>query len=213
MNRRHCAFARCGAGGIFSGSILDPVPGGRCSARMGQAALLIVLLVISGCVRQAAPAPPVQRNTPPPWDAPRDAVSYIKAAGLEAQPLNSNGKSQVIDLCITFDGTPVKVPAYVGIDRIRALQAAVHTHDSSGQVWLEGRETDAVTLARFFTVWGARFDGRCLGSACGRLVVKVDGQSTPIHARCVLRRVTELTSRQRPRDATVQRFAEELEVR
>jgi hypothetical protein len=101
----------------------------------------------------------------------------------------------------------------VGIDRIRALQAAVHTHDSSGQVWLEGRETDAVTLARFFTVWGARFDGRCLGSACGRLVVKVDGQSTPIHARCVLRRVTELTSRQRPRDATVQRFAEELEVR
>ena len=71
--------------------------------------------------------------------------SYIKAARLEAQPLNSNGKSQVIDLRITFDGTPVKVPAYVGIDRVRALQAAVHTHDSSGQVWLEGRETDAVT--------------------------------------------------------------------
>ena len=175
MNRRLCAYARCGAGGIFSGSILDPVPGGRCSARMGQAALLIVLLVISGCVRQAAPAPPAQRNTPPPWDAPRDAVSYINAAGLEAQPLNSNGKSHIIDLRITFDGTPVKVPAYVGIDRVRALQAAVHTHDSSGQVWLEGRETDAVTLAQFFTVWGVRFDGRCLGSACGRLVVKVDG--------------------------------------
>jgi hypothetical protein len=161
-------------GGMFSGSILEPVPGGRWSARVRQAALLIVLLVISGCVRQAAPAPPVQRNTPPPWDAPRDAVSYIRAAGLEAQPLNSNGRSHVIDLRITFDGTPVKVPAYVGIDRVRALQAPVHTHDSSGQVWLEGRETDAVTLAQFFTVWGVRLDGRCLGSACGRLVVKVD---------------------------------------
>jgi hypothetical protein len=145
-------------GGILFGPILDPVPGRRCSARMGQAALLIMLLVISGCVRQAAPAPPVQRTTPPSWDAPRDAVSYIKAAGLEAQPLNSNGKSHVIDLRITFDGAPVEVPAYVGIDRVRALQAPVHTHDGSGRVWLEGRETDAVTLAQFFTVWGVRFD-------------------------------------------------------
>jgi hypothetical protein len=136
-----------------------------------QAALLIVLLVISGCVPKAVPAPPVQRTTPPPWDA----VSYIKAAGLEAQPLNSNGKSHVIDLRITFDGTPVKVPAYMGIDRVRALQAPVHTHDSSGRVWLEARETDAVTLAQFFTVWGVRFDGRCLGSACARVVVRVDG--------------------------------------
>jgi hypothetical protein len=160
--------------GILFGPILDPVPGRGCSARIGQAALLIVLLVVSGCVRQAAPAPPVQRTTPPPWDAPRDAVSYINAAGLEAQPLNSNGKSHVIDLRITFDGAPVEVPAYVGIDRIRALQAPVHTHDSSGRVWVEGRETDAVTLAQFFMVWGVRFDGRCLGSACGRLVVKVD---------------------------------------
>ena len=212
MNRPLCAYALW-RGRHLSGSILEPVPGGRCSARVRQAELLIVLLVISGCVRQAAPAPPVQRTTPPPWDAPRDAVSYVKAAGLQAQPLNSNGKSQLIDLRITFDGAPVEVPAYVGIDRVRALQAPVHTHDSSGRVWLEGRETDAVTLAQFFTVWGVRFDGRCLGSACGRLVVKVEGQSAPIHPRCILRPVTESISQQRPREATVQGFAEELEVR
>ena len=80
--------------------------------------------------------------------------------------LSSNENSRLVDLRITVDGAPVEVPAYLGIDRVRALQAAVHTHDTSGQVWLEGRHTDAVTLGQFFTVWGVRFDDQCLGSAC-----------------------------------------------
>ena len=69
-----------------------------------------------------------------------------------------------------------KCHPYVGIDRLRAVQAPMHTHDTSGQVWLEGRETDAVTLGQFFTVWGVRFDDRCLGSACRDLEVTVDGK-------------------------------------
>ena len=44
----------------------------------------------------------------------------------------------------------------------------MHTHDTSGQVWLEGRHTDAVTLGEFFTVWGVRFDDQCLGRHAGR---------------------------------------------
>ena len=59
---------------------------------------------------------------------------------------------------------PVPVPAYVGIDRVRALQAPVRTYDGSGQIWLEGRETDDITLAQFFAVWGVRFGDHCLGS-------------------------------------------------
>jgi hypothetical protein len=59
------------------------------------------------------------------------------------------------------------------------VQAPMHTHDVSGQVWLEGRETDAVTLGQFFTVWGVRFDDRCLGSACSGLRVIVDGEVRP----------------------------------
>jgi hypothetical protein len=137
------------------------------------------LLVLTSCVRQAMPGPAEQRSTPPPWAAPRDAISYIRAAGLETQPLSSNENSRVVELRIIVDGAPVEVPAYLGIDRVRALQATVHTHDTSGQVWLEGRDTDAVTLGQFFTVWGVRFDDQCLGSACGALVVKVDGQVSP----------------------------------
>ena len=146
--------------------------------RTGQLPLLMVLLALTGCVHQATPAPAVQRSTPPPWNAPRDAISYIAAAGLEAEPLGSNEISRVIELRINVDGAPVSVPAYVGIDRVRALQAPVHTHDGSGQVWLEGRKTDDITLGQFFTVWGVRFDDHCLGSACENLRVKVDGVVT-----------------------------------
>jgi hypothetical protein len=51
----------------------------------------------------------------------------------------------------------------------------MHTHDASGQIWLERRGTDALTLGHFFTIWGVRFDDRCLGSSCGDLRVTVDG--------------------------------------
>jgi hypothetical protein len=155
------------------------VSGGWWSVRAVLAAVLMTLFTITGCVQRAAPGPAVQRSTPPPWNAPRDAVSYIQAAGLEAQPATNSDASRVVNLRVTIDGTPVEVPAYVGIDRIRALQATVHTHDTSGQVWLEGRGTTDVTLGQFFTLWGVRFDDHCLGSACGALVVKVDGAVTP----------------------------------
>ena len=160
-----------------------------------RAAVIIVLLVLTSCVRQATPAPAEQRTTPPPWNAPRDAISYITAAGLEAQPI-SNENSRVVKLRITVDGAPVEVPANVGIDRVRALQAPVHTHDTSGQVWLEGRETEAVTLGQLFTVWGVRFDDQCLGSACGGVMVDVDGKasSTPREVRLAASRIIDITA-------------------
>jgi hypothetical protein len=158
-------------------SILGPVPG-RWSAHAALAAVLLVLAAVTGCVRQAEPAPVIQRSTPPPWSAPRDAVAYIEAAGLKPQPVSNDQTSGMIELRITVDGAPVEVPANVGVDRVRALHAVVHTHDTSGRVWLEGRGSDAVTLGQFFTLWGVRFDDQCLGSACGAIVVEVDGVVT-----------------------------------
>jgi hypothetical protein len=173
-----------------------PVPAGWWSAPAARAVLVIVLLVLTSCVRQATPSPAEQRRTPPPWPAPRDAISYITAAGLETQPLSSNENSRLVELRVTVDGTPVDVPAYLGIDRVRALQAAVHTHDTSGQVWLEGRHTDAVTLGQFFTVWGVRFDDQCLGAACGALAVEVDGKvsSAPREVRLAASRIIDVTA-------------------
>jgi hypothetical protein len=173
-----------------------PVPGGQWSAYAARAAVLVVLLVLTSCVRQAVPTPAAQRSTPPPWSAPRDAITYITAAGLEPQPLSSNESSGVVKLRITVDGMPVEVPAYVGIDRLRAVQAPMHTHDTSGQIWLEGRETDTVKLGQFFTVWGVRFDDRCLGSACTALRVTVDGEvsSAPTEVRLADSRIIEISA-------------------
>jgi hypothetical protein len=196
MYQRACG-SQLAVGLVTSSSFYSrPVPGGLWRAGAARAAVLIVLLLLTGCVRQAAPTPAAQRITPPPWSAPRDAISYITAAGLAPQPFSSNGNSRVVDLKITVDGTPVEVPPNVGIDRVRAIQAPMHTHDTSGQVWLEGRETSAVTLGQFFTVWGVRFDARCLGSACGDLVVTVDGtvSAAPTEVRLADSRIIEITA-------------------
>jgi hypothetical protein len=173
-----------------------PVPAGWWSGPAARAAVIAVLLILSGCVRQATPASAEQRSTPPPWSAPRDAISYITAAGLETGPVSGSENPRVVDLHVTVDGAPVEVPAYVGIDRVRALQAPAHTHDTSGQVWLEGRGTDAVTLGQFFTVWGVRFDDHCLGSACGAVVVTVDGKvsSVPREVRLAASHTIDITA-------------------
>ena len=127
-------------------------------------------------MRPVAPEPAVIRATPPPWDAPRDAVSYIEAAGLTVEPLNTTGKTHIVAMTIVVDGWAVSIPADVGVDRLRAQQAAVHTHDTTNQVWLEGRDIDTITLGQFFTVWAVRFDGVCLGAACGEVTVTADGK-------------------------------------
>lgn len=136
---------------------------------------VLVALVMGGCIQQAAPAPAEIRAGVPPWDAPRDAISYIRLAGLPELPLDDRSDPWVLTLTISIDGQPVEIPAYVGIDRPRAVQSPVHTHDTSGEVWLEGRGNREITLADFFAVWGVKFTETCLGDACGTITVTADG--------------------------------------
>jgi hypothetical protein len=197
MYQRRCHLQPAITSARCPSPILNLVPGGWWRARVAFAAVLIMLFIFTGCVRQAAPAPAVQRSTPPPWSAPRDAISYIEAAGLEPQPMSNKENSRLINLRITVDGGLVEVPAYVGVDRVRGMQAVAHTHDSSGQVWLEGRGADTVTLGQFFTLWGVRLDDQCLGSACGALVVKVDTvpAAKPREVRLATSHLIEITAR------------------
>jgi hypothetical protein len=160
---------------VLSGSILDRVPGRRRNNALAVALTTALLLVLAGCVDQRQPAPAELRTSAPPWDAPRDAISYIKAGGFDPKPLDLVDNQHVVQVRISVDGRPVEIPAYVGIDRLRAVQAVVHTHDSTGAVWLEGRNTAGVTLGQLFTVWGVRFGDGCIGGICGRLEVMVDG--------------------------------------
>ena len=97
-------------------------------------------------------------------------------------------------MTIVVDGWRVRVPAYVGMDRLRAQQAVVHTHDTTNQVWLEGRGADPVTLGQFFAVWGVRFDGRCLGAACGEVAVTANGTRVDDPVGLLLAGVTAVRS-------------------
>lgn len=155
----------------------------------GAAAATMILITLAGCIQPAPPEPAQERTTAPPWAAPRDGISYIEAAGLPKLPLNDTTDPHVIQLTITRNGIPVEVPAHIGTDRVRAWQAPVHTHDASGQVWLEGQGNWSVTLDQFFMVWGVRFDSRCLGDVCGQIQVAVDGQPTAQGGSVVLRDV------------------------
>lgn len=143
------------------------------------AALLLLSMAAAGCgVSPAKPAAADLRTTAPPWDAPRDAVSYIDKAGFERLPLDFSGPAPyTLRLKVTLDGNPVQIPAGIGVDRVRAEQAAVHTHTTDGLVYVEAKTTsEHPTLAQFFTLWGLNYDEKCLANACKNLKVTVDGQ-------------------------------------
>ena len=148
---------------------------------------LLVSPLLAGCVSRPDPEPAVLSTQPPPWTAPRDAISNIAAAGLPELPLDSDADPFILDIVVTIDDEPVPLVAFIGIDRLRAVQAPVHTHDASGEVWLEGEGNQDVTLGEFFTLWGVRFDEGCLAGACTDLVVTADGEEIQDAASLVLR--------------------------
>lgn len=159
---------------------------------MRSVKVLIIGLLMSlllGCVAAAAPSPAVIRQDAPPWPAPRDGISYIEAAGLPVRPLDDKTDPYTFQLVVIRDGVAVEVAPNIGLDRVRAWQAPVHTHDNSGQVWLEGEGNRLVTLGQFFEVWGVRFDESCLGDLCGVITVTVDGSPVANPRDLVLRSV------------------------
>ena len=155
--------------------------------------VMVVASLLVGCVSRPEPSPAIQREVAPPWDAPRDAISYIRAANQPELSLGDDSDQWILRLEVVVDGEPVAIPAFIGVDRLRAVQAPVHTHESGGDVWLEGHGNREATLGDFFTLWGVRFDDQCLGATCGELVVEADGVPMPDPANLVLRGVKHLT--------------------
>jgi hypothetical protein len=167
-------------------------------AGASAAALFLVSSFAGGCqVGPAPPGPAELRTGPPPWDAPRDAVSYIDKAGFERLPLDFSGPSPyTFTLSVTVDGAQVQIPAGIGVDRIRAEQAAVHTHTTDGLVYVEAKTTaERPTLAQFFTLWGVRYDAKCLGDACKSVTVTVNGKPAPWSAELTPKSHIVITAR------------------
>lgn len=170
-------------------------------ARAATGLLLAALTTVVATACQVGPAPPGPaefRTTAPPWDAPRDAVSYIDAAGMERLPLDFSGPwPYYVKLSVTIGGKQVLPPVGVGIDRVRAEQASLHTHSADGLLMIEARKADErPTLKQFFTLWGVRYDERCLADACGGLTVKVNGKPSPYDTRLEPEALIEVVAKQ-----------------
>jgi hypothetical protein len=170
----------------------------RARAAAGLLLAALTLAVATACqVGPAPPGPAEFRTSAPPWDAPRDAVSYIDAAGLERLPLDFSGPwPYYVKLSVTIAGKQVLPPVGIGIDRVRAEQAALHTHSADGILMVEGRKAEErPTLRQFFTLWGVRYDERCLGDACGGLTVKVNGKASSWDPKLEPEALIEVTAR------------------
>src|SRR5215207_3146869 len=154
----------------------------RQPSALAAAVAVGLLPLVSGCqVGPAPPGPAEIRSGPPPWDAPRDAVSYIDRAGFERLPLDFSGPSPyTVKLAVTVDGAAVQIPAGIGVDRLRAEQAAIHTHATDGVLYVEAKtKAERPTLKQFFDLWGVRYDGKCLGDSCAGLTVRLNGKPVP----------------------------------
>jgi hypothetical protein len=161
------------------------------------AVIVSMLSVLSGCqVGPAAPGPAEIRSGPPPWAAPRDAVSYIDKAGFERLPLDFSGPAPyTVKVAVSIDGAAVEIPADIGIDRIRAEQAAIHTHATDGVVFVEAKtKAERPTLRQFFELWGVRYDGKCLGDACANLTVRVNGEPAPWDTKLIREAQIQVTA-------------------
>ncbi len=163
----------------------------------GAAAAVIALAVIVALVlnrpdspKTSTAAPPqaaasaANRTSNPPWNAPADASAAVAAAGLPM--LGEEGSALHIHahLDVIANGSPVQVPAEIGIDEARRRISPLHTHDTTGVIHIESPDPSATfTLGQFFTEWqvslAADHVGGLTGDSTHQLKVYVNGTLRP----------------------------------
>lgn len=79
-------------------------------------------------------------------------------------------------LTILIDGKMQNIPANIGISS--SVMRPLHTHDSSGEIHIEGKCARDFKIGEFFTVWGKTFSSECIFDKCtnnGTLTMRVNG--------------------------------------
>ncbi len=168
----------------------------RACARSGVVVLLFgVLAACGGSSKPAATAPAVA------WPAPADAMARARAAGLVPETAERLQYHVHSHLDVFVDGTPVVVPAGLGIDisnpGVHALTdggqtsyggiavpcdapciSPLHTHDATGVLHTESATEKDNTLGQVFREWNVRLDTSCVATYCRPatpVAVYVDG--------------------------------------
>ncbi|TPG28142.1 hypothetical protein [Mycolicibacterium hodleri] len=145
------------------------------AAAMVLAVIATVLLVLaltrqgaerpSGAIR--IPATPIAGATggdsPPPWPAPTDVAAAVARSGLPLLRAEGTALHIHAHLDVFVDGTPVVIPAGIGIDERGGTISPLHTHDSSGVIHVESPIQSTFTLAEFFSEWNVTLSASHIG--------------------------------------------------
>jgi hypothetical protein len=157
------------------------------------AAALAGLLILSAC-QAKAPVASYGSSAPltqPSWAAPADPVALAEEAGLVPYEVEHLTTHLHAHLHVFVDGTPVAIPAGIGIAvGLKGVKdeptddgtahffsvstcdvpclSPLHTHQPDGVIHEESPEANhpPFTLGQFFTEFGLRLDASCVGEYC-----------------------------------------------
>lgn len=167
-------------------------------------ALAAVLAGLSFATASVAggPAPvPRPKTGAVPWPAPKDPMSRTRLAGLTPERFEHLTYHVHSHLDVFVNGTPVKIPAGIGINTrdpgvhhaalgdgslayggIRMCKQAcispLHTHADLGLLHTETSKPTPNRLGEFFVEWGVRLDRTCVGGYCNpdSILIYVNGK-------------------------------------
>jgi hypothetical protein len=171
-------------------------------------ALLPAATVLAACSHPAslspgytAPPAPTPSVAAAPWPAPSDPLGLARSAGLVPDVREYFTFHVHAHLDVFVNGSPVLVPAGIGINIddpavhhastpygpgyggitmcAQPCISPLHTHQGDGVIHTEAREKQPFRLGQFFTEWDVRLDSSCVGGYCrpaGAIAVFVDGK-------------------------------------
>jgi len=174
-----------------------------------SASLLVLVLALAGCggggkktTAQAGPAPTPTKDAAP-WPAPADPMKLTEKAGLTPETHEFLLLHVHAHLDVFVNGSPVTVPAGIGIDIhdpgvhhakqkdgslvygfidppcAKPCISPLHTHDVYGILHTEAKKNQFNNLGEFFTEWNVRLDNKCVGGYCkpaAPISIYVDGK-------------------------------------
>jgi hypothetical protein len=130
--------------------------------RLAVSAVATALLV-TAIIAASGPARPEARGGPP-WPAPAQVATGVRAAGLSLQPVPGLVVRYAVHLDVIVDGQRVTVPAGIGIDYVAHLIADLYSDDTSGIIHVASDSQQGVyTLGQFFAEWQVALGAGRLG--------------------------------------------------
>ena len=171
-------------------------------------AICLLVLALAGCGGSSKKTPvraaPTPAKAAAPWPAPADPMKLAEKAGLTPETHEFLLLHVHAHLDVFVNGSPVTVPAGIGINihdpgvhNAKAKDGStvygfidppcaqpcispLHTHDVSGILHTEAKKNQFNNLGEFFTEWNVQLDDKCVGGYCkpaAPISIYVDGDA------------------------------------